>query len=180
MKPLSFFLLSAVSILYGTVFAQRTGSHSIHFTLPEVALIDVEPEGTSVTLTLGASTEAGLPVNSVTNNTKWINYSSAVPLNAQRHVTAQLSGSALPQGVELKLLAANAVGAGAGARGSSAGLITLSAVPQPIINGIGGAYTGNGINNGHRLTYILLITDFGQLSIGTTNVSVLFTLTDSQ
>ncbi|WP_435523978.1 hypothetical protein [Chryseobacterium indoltheticum] len=39
--------------------------------------------------------------------------------------------------------------------GTPAAQPTLSATDQTIISGIGSAYTGNGANNGHNLTYAL-------------------------
>lgn len=162
-----------------TAFAQTSATHPINFTLPEIALVDVEPEMQAITLSLINVNEAGAPINAVTDNSKWVNYTSAVPQFTNRSITAQLSGGTLPNGVVLTLTAANPSGSGSGTLGASAGTVTLSNTPVVIINGIGGAYTGNGVNNGHQLTYTLKITDLQNLTIGTTSLSVIFTLTDA-
>jgi hypothetical protein len=142
-----------------TVYSQSTVM--VNLTLPSVAKMDVEPNKNGFNLALTAPTEAGNGVTSqTTNSTKWINFTSAVSPCTSRTISANLSGTSLG-GLDLKMGIANYSGGGAGARGTSSSSIILTNSPQIIINGIGGAYTGNGINNGYKLTYSLNVTDFG-------------------
>lgn len=175
-------------ILFGLLFistpffAQTTGYSTINLTLPQIALVDIESaSGTAITLTLGNSGEAGMPpaYTGAINNNNWLNYTSAVPVNKTRKITAELTGGALPPGIGLKLNVGAYAGSGQGLRGSATGQISLTNTPAIIITGIGGAYTGEGPGNGHQLTYTLEIVDIEDLTIGTTNLSVLFTLSDA-
>jgi hypothetical protein len=141
-----------------TISAQdtNTDSHTITISIPEVALVDIEPSATkNLTLGFTAPTEAGDPIiPSTANTTLWLNYSSIKSVaDPTRNVTVSLN--AIIPGVDIHVTAAAATGAGAGTLGLSAGLLTLSAADQTIISGIGSAYTGNGANNGHNLTYAL-------------------------
>jgi hypothetical protein len=63
--------------------------------------------------------------------------------------------------------------------GKPIGKIALSSNPQRIINGIGGAYTGNGSKNGHALSYFLEISNVAELDFNTSNkIGVVFTFID--
>lgn len=175
--------LSVFSILLWCSFpslAQLTGSANTSVTLSEVAMMDIEPNNSAISLTLNSPSEAGLPVtNGVNANSKWINYSSAVSVGETRTISAQISTGSVPAGTIIQLTASG-ISTGAGTRGSSAGTINLSSSPQVIINGIGGSYTGTGVNNGHSLTYNLVIQNYSQLDNASTNVlSILFTISDN-
>ncbi|KFF73320.1 hypothetical protein HX13_21310 [Chryseobacterium sp. P1-3] len=142
----------------GNLYAQdtNTDNHTITISIPEVALVDIEPAATkNITLGFTAPTEAGNPiVASAANNTLWLNYSSVKSVaDPTRNVSVKLN--AIIPGIDIQVTAAAATGSGAGTLGTSAGLLTLSAADQTIISGIGSAYTGNGANNGHNLTYAL-------------------------
>ena len=91
----------------------------------------------------------------------------------------QASVSQLIPGVNIRIQAAAASGAGGGTLGTSAGQITLTTTPTTIISGIGGAYTGNGANNGHRLTISLVPGTYASLSAqANTTVSIVYTITE--
>ncbi|MGE8556830.1 MAG: hypothetical protein ACN6OB_23145 [Chryseobacterium jejuense] len=142
----------------GSLSAQdnNTDSHTITISVPEVAIVDIEPSATkNITLGFTAPTEAGNPIlPSAANNTLWLNYSTIKSeTKPSRRVTVKLN--AIIPGIDVHVTAAGPTGAGAGALGASAGLLTLSAADQTIISDIGSAYTGNGANNGHNLTYAL-------------------------
>jgi hypothetical protein len=63
----------------------------------------------------------------------------------------------------------------------------LSAADQTIISGIGSAYTGNGTNNGHNLTYALVagsgpggVANYADLlATATTSATVTYTISDN-
>lgn len=143
----------------GNLSAQdsNTDNHTITISVPDVALVDIEPAATkNITLGFTAPTEAGNPiVPSAANNTLWLNYSTIKSdTKPSRSVTVKLN--AIIPGIDVHVTAASATGAGGGAVGTAAGILTLSAADQTIISGIGSAYTGNGANNGHNLTYALV------------------------
>ncbi|MDW9379706.1 hypothetical protein [Chryseobacterium sp. JV558] len=144
--------------LSGNLSAQdlATDNHTVTISIPEVALVDIEPSATkNITLGFTAPTEAGNPIVPATaNTTLWLNYSSIKSVaDPTRNISVTMN--AVIPGVDLQVTAAGPTGAGAGTLGASTGLLTLSAANQTIISGIGSAYTGNGANNGHNLTYAL-------------------------
>lgn len=150
---------------------------SISVGLPEIALLDIEPNSSTITLELPSPQEAGDFVTTATSsNAKWINYTSAVALGNRRRVTAQLSSGTVPAGTSLKILASNSIG-GAGTLGSTTGTITLNSTPQTILTNIGGAFTENGSNRGHGLTYSLEVTNVELLDVSSSStVQITFTL----
>ncbi|UCA58058.1 MULTISPECIES: hypothetical protein [Chryseobacterium] len=174
----------------GNVNAQDTNTdgHTITISIPEVALVDIEPAATkNITLGFTAPTEAGSPIiPSAANNTLWLNYSSIKSdADPSRNVSVKLN--AVIPGVDVHVTAAAATGSGGGTLGTSAGLLTLSAADQTIISGIGSAYTGNGTNNGHNLTYALVagsgpggVANYADLlATATTSATVTYTISDN-
>ncbi|MGK6343846.1 hypothetical protein ACMGDK_16625 [Chryseobacterium sp. DT-3] len=157
-----------------TMFSQST----IAVTLPVVTLLDIEPTGT-FTLNFTAPTEAGQALTApAANTTKWVNYTSAIVSGGlTRRITASVN-QVIP-GVSIRLQAAAASGAGGGVLGTSSGLVTLSTTATNIITGIGGAFTGTGANNGHRLTISLAVNTYANLSARTnTPIVITYTITE--
>jgi len=131
--------------------------HDIVITIPEVALLDIEGNG-SYNLGVNAPTEAGNPVVfGSTINKLWINYSSIIGNSSDpsRSVSVVISSGNLPGGVDLKVQASNDAGNGGGSVGLPVSQLTLGSSPQTLISSIGSCYTGNGVGSGHQLTYIL-------------------------
>ncbi|WP_341227338.1 hypothetical protein [uncultured Arcticibacterium sp.] len=160
-----------------TIYGQSTVM--INLTLPSVAKMDVEPNKNGFNLALTAPSEAGNGItNQTTNSSKWINFTSAVTPGYTRAISANYSGTAL-SGLDIIMEIASHSGGGAGARGNSVSSIILSNSSQTIISGIGGAYTGNGINNGYNLTYSLDVTDFSLLRNASKSLTVVFTMSDN-
>lgn len=164
-------LLLAFFVLSGLFYSQT----NVTMTLPVVTLMDIEPTG-SFALNFTAPTEAGNAIGNPTPNTsKWINYTSAIaPGGLTRRITASVNK--VIAGVNIRVQAAAATGAGGGTLGTSAGIVTLSTTATTIISGIGGAYTGNGSNNGHLLTVSLTTNTYANL-IAQTNTAVVITYT---
>ncbi len=162
-------------------FGQFSASHAICVTIPEIAILDIEPNNATINLSLDAATEGGAAITpSRADASKWLNYTSAiVPNGASRAIAAQISGSNFPEGLQLYLEAGNYNGNGGGTLGKSTGKMALDSSPKTIINDIGRSYTGNGNNNGHQLTYSLAISDYEKLN-GNVNhqVVVIFTITE--
>lgn len=131
-------------------------THTITISVPEVALVDIEPAATkNIILGFTAPIEAGNPITPNTaNSTLWLNYSSIKSV-ADPTRTVSVSVNSIISGIDIHVTAAAATGSGGGLVGEPAAQLTLSATDQIIISGIGSAYTGNGANNGHNLTYAL-------------------------
>lgn len=156
-----------------------TASHTILFTIPHVAMVDIEG-GSSINLGLIGPTEAGMGmVGSTTNSSLWLNYSSTTNPSSSNSVMVKLDAT-LP-GLDLKVSASSDAGVGLGATGSPASTITLTTSEQNLITNIGTCYTGDGINNGHNITYSLQPNSYYQIehssSPGTTTIT--FTITNN-
>ena len=88
----------------------------------------------------------------------------------------------IPKGFILKLQASESIGNGAGQLGLPLQKVTLNNQPVDIISQIGSCYTGNGVQNGHLLTYHLELEDpntlYSQLSQEQSSINIVYTLTD--
>ena len=166
----------------------NTDNHTMTISVPEVALVDIEPAATkNITLGFSAPTEAGEPVvANAPNTTLWLNYSSIKSVaDPTRNVSVRLD--ALIPGIDIQLTAAAATGTGGGTLGTPSAQLTLSAADQTIVSGIGSAYTGNGANNGHNLTYALApgsgpggVAAYADLQAAETTVAtVTYTISDN-
>lgn len=166
----------------------NTDNHTITISIPEVAIVDIEPSATkNITLGFTAPTEAGQPLlPSASNTTLWLNYSSIKSVaDPTRNVTVKLD--AIIPGIDIHVTAAAATGAGAGKLGTPSAQLTLSAVDQTIVSEIGSAYTGNGTSNGHNLTYALVagsalggVAAYADLQATATTVAkVTYTISDN-
>ncbi|SFP25507.1 hypothetical protein SAMN04515674_102127 [Pseudarcicella hirudinis] len=177
----AFYTLYFMIMLVGSVMAQTTASASISFNLPSVGLLDLEPNNSAITLAMQSPTEAGraLTVPS-SNNTKWLNVTSSVAVGVTRKITAQISSGTLPAGLNLLLTVSAYSGSGSGTFGTAGSNLSLTTSAQNVVTGIGGAYTGNGANNGYNLTYSLQISNYGQLKHdASTSLTITYTLTDN-
>lgn len=151
-------LSSVFTFLSANMNAQQdtnTANHNIVIGVPNVALLDIE-SGTAnnnINMSFTVPTEAGLPITPVAdNNTLWLNYSSIKKTSTYSRTVAVSLGSVIP-GVSIKVTAAAHTGGGAGTFGLTTGQVTLTTAAQPILTGIGSAWTGDGNTNGHQLTY---------------------------
>ncbi|WP_343664306.1 hypothetical protein [Chryseobacterium mucoviscidosis] len=174
LKPL--FLLFLMISCY--LFSQTTGSRNIAVTLPVVTLMDIEPSG-AISLNYTAPNEGGNAITAPAANTsKWINYTSAIaPSGLSRRITASVNQT-IP-GIDIKIQAATASGSGGGTLGIPSAQITLTTVAQTVISGIGGAFTGNGSNNGHQLTVTLVTNNYSSLNArSNTPVIITYTITE--
>ncbi len=163
---------------------QAEGRNAVNVTLPPIALIDIEPAGQTIELAFDSPLQAGYPIvagAASMNNELWLNYTSAITANGpSRNVSAQIDAGNLPSGIRLKLVTGSYSGAGEGATGIPSGEISLSTVPQSCISGIRGAFTGDGVGNGHQLTYLLEIEEYGQLfAVPSADLVITYTITDN-
>ncbi len=169
-------LISSISLTFYAGASAQT--YSVSFTLPQVALMDIE-QATSINLDLIKPTEAGNRLTNPTNNTtKWLNYTSAVASGGTRSITASITQN-IP-GIDLKLQIAPATGSVADTLGTPSSQITLSTTPATIVSGIGGAYTGSGIGNGHQLTFsVSPNNNYTNLTASNNSLTVTYTITDN-
>ncbi len=162
---------------------QTTGSSNCSLTIPAIALLDIEPAGVPITLSMTPPTEAGNPLTigaGGTNNSKWINYTSALAAGAAtRSINVRVTSGSVPTGVSLKVQASTYSGTGAGVLGVPAGQVTVDNVARTVISGIGGCYTGDGVNRGHRLTYSISISNYSLLKFNqSSSLQITYTITD--
>lgn len=186
MKKIS--LTLALALAAGSfAFAQDDSddSHQISFSIPATSILDIEgPDGNSINFTPEAITEAGNAFNfNLSDNTLWLNYSNIKPTATDFRVVTVGMTNDLPTGMSLTVTAGADAGNGNGVKGTPAvAPITLvNGTTSTIITGIGSAYTGNGINNGHQLTYNLSFDDaeFQSLSADLNqSVTITYTITD--
>ncbi len=156
------------------VFAQ---SRNVDLTIPEVALLDIEPNTNDIEFVFQPPAEAGNPITVSPDNSKWINYSATIPTGGTaKFITVALDATIT--GMDINLVAGNAVG-GNGTLGTPTGNIVLSTTPTVLIQGIGGSSTGDGSANGHQLTFSLEPYGAGDLQANTNHsATVTYTISD--
>jgi len=178
MKVINSLAILISCLTFQFTYSQTTGNRTVSVTLPVVTLLDIEPSGT-IAMNFAAPTEAGQPIISpAANTTKWINYTSAIASGGlTRRVTASVN-QVIP-GVDIRLQAAAASGTGGGTLGTPTAQVTLTTTAVNIISGIGGAFTGNGTNNGHRLTLSLIVNTYANLTTrSNTPIVITYTITE--
>ena len=167
-----------------------TDSHDITISVPEVAIVDIEPSASKdITLTPTAPTEAGDPLSftTATNTTLWLNYSSIIgtTTEASRTISVAITSGTLPSGLDVTVQAAADAGTGDGTVGTPAGsALTLSGTGQNIVTAIGSCYTETPENNGHNLTYSLALEsggDYADLDFddNSSTITVTYTISDN-
>jgi hypothetical protein len=167
MKGISILAIGILLFVCRFSYAQtsNTKSHDITISIPEVALLDLKSSTSSSAIALNAiaPTEAGnsLDFSSATNSDIWLNYTSVIGSSKpSRKVSAFIEGT-IPEGVVINVTASNYTGNGRGRNGTPVGNVRLSNNMQDIVTNIGSCYTGNGPNNGHRLTYKMDLDNSG-------------------
>lgn len=191
MKLQKLFFASLIVLSANAAFAQDTNValHNVTINIPEVALLDLESAlGNDITLIGTAPTEAGNPMTfgpSATDATIWMNYSSIVgsTTDPTRNVSVAITNGTVPAGLKLTVLAAADAGNGGGTMGVVSPVLTLTGASQDIVTAVGSAYTGDGENNGHQLTYQLdyagTPTDYADLDFDNSDVlEITYTLSD--
>ncbi len=182
---------SVILILVLTGFGTKPGQAqtdegqiNVFFSIPEVALIDIESNsGNNINFTIIPSNESGssMVVNETSEEQLWINYSSALASSkTTRTIVAEIAQGNLPRGVTLYLEASSYTGSGNGELGQPTSKVSLSSQPVPIITGVGSCFTGDGVNNGHLLTFSVEVEDYSLLKPSEQSFfTVLYTITDN-
>ena len=188
-------ILSLLCITSLQMFAQPgnpifglTGETALNINFSPIAILDLETSAlnTDLNINLSPPSEAGAPIGSnplYSNNSIWLNYTCANPVVSSRHIEAHISSGTIPAGFELRLTVSSASGSGGGVRGTPAnvGDVVLTTTPLSIITGINTAYTGNGANNGHQLSFSLHYdnSQYGSISSQTiNNILITYTIVD--
>jgi hypothetical protein len=162
----------------------QNNDHVVTVVIPSVALLDLESNGSknfNASFIQPTPLEAGQRLTSPDHNASvWLNYSSILPASGIPSRSVTVAASTLIPGVSISVLAGTS-STGAGAKGTPTAAVTLSTTAQNIITGIGSSYTGNGVNYGHNLTYTFSSPDgnYGDLRVGSTPVTVTYTLVDN-
>lgn len=182
------FLIAGLFSVNGIAQDNSFTSHTVNVYVPDVAIMDLESySGTSISLSPLAPAEAGLALDfsAAKDNSIWINYTSIVGSASEpnRNISVQITGGQVPSGVDLTLESSSDAGMGEGTMGAPVSrAITLDNTPQKIITNIGSAFTGDGVNSGHNLTYQLNKKpgSFGQLDFDQNNtITISYTLSDN-
>lgn len=153
------------------------------FSIPEIALVDIEPSlNNALHFSIQPATEAGASpeIGEVSGETLWINYSSSlVGQNNARQIIAEIAQGSMPPGIDLFVEASPYSGSGDGMHGQPSGRVNITSQQQPVLTGIGNCFTGDGINNGHSLTFSAEITDYSKIrSVDLSEVTILYTISD--
>lgn len=180
-------LVTGLTICSISAIAQdkNTDSHAIDIKIPEVALLDIEAKSTTISMEGTSPTEAGnaLTFSEKPNTDLWLNYSSIIGnKETSRDVTVAVTKGEIPAGLKVLVTASKDAGKGKGTLGSPSNELTLSGSAQKIITGVGSCYTGNGIENGHNLSYVIKVDDesYGKLNYDNSgSIEVTYTLTDN-
>lgn len=153
--------------------------HTITVEVPQFAIIDIELDATTnIDMNFTKPLEAGLPIIApIDDSSLWLNYSSIVSSGNTNSITTKIND--LIPGIDVNVTAGSANG-GFGTLGTPTSTVTLSTSDQSVINDIGSAYTEDGINKGHNLTYNIVSTGtYGNIVADTHIVTVTYTITEN-
>lgn len=181
---IQFFILALLLFCSRSAIAQmESQTKNIRFSVPEIALLDIEPGLSSLEFELSPGlNNGGIPtIKQIGNEGIWLNYSSAVGKNqVSRSVKAHITAGSVPEGLEIYIEASGPSIYGSANQGKSTGKTKLSYSPTSIVTDIGDCYTGNGIQKGHEIYYTMEISDIGKISQKKqAEFTVTYTLTDN-
>ena len=155
----------------------------ISVTLPEISLINIKPDNATIILSAIKHDIAGEKIDFISNdnNSLWLNYTTSIAHERPfKNISAQIVSGKVPDGLALKLKISDYFGSGKGQFGIPISTIYLEIFPKIIMTDIGGCYTREGINNGHKLQYVLEVTDYKLLnSENSGTLTILYTLNDN-
>jgi len=178
MKFQTILLILFTSVMVNIGFSQTQSMHNVYFNLPEIALLDIEPNTNDIILEFDAPAEPGNELTPIAGDTKWINYTATLALaGTPKIITAQIASSTNIPGLNIELVVSSYNGNGKGVLGTSVGSINLSTTAQTIISGIGGCFTRSGANKGHEVEYNATISDYSIFEVPTTpNMEIIYTI----
>ncbi|MCD4680517.1 MAG: hypothetical protein K8S00_09030 [Bacteroidales bacterium] len=133
---------------------------------------------TPIYMDLTPSYHAGLQKQIIKDDSQWLNYTTLVhPSEPSFSITVEIASGRIPEGLELQIEASTYTGMSKSKPGTPTGKITVTHMPRVLINNISTFYTGSARNEGHKLTFSFIITDYSKLLSGTTTIYVLYTIT---
>jgi len=157
----------------------NTSSHQVEVVVDARSVIDIEGDK-DVQLELRNTTNtAGLSIG--LNNTPfniWLNYSAVKSSPSSSH-SIRVSSDKEILGVNLYVRVRSATGSGKGELGVTQNIpYRISKKPTFVITNIGTAYTGDGVGNGHKLTYEATLdkVSYQDLTQGSTRVVITYTI----
>ncbi|AWV97395.1 hypothetical protein [Arcticibacterium luteifluviistationis] len=178
--------MKKILILYLLILVQgKLSAQTNHeFTLPEIVLMGIEPDNSSITLELDSPGEAGsMNLSKVLTAAKRIIYTSALPEFDTRIITAEKGYGTIPVGTKFYIKASNCslvlgigneLGVGTGGEFLE---IPKTGEAITIISGIGSSFTGTGEGSGHDIDYKLEVTEMADLRATVSeNISIVFTI----
>src|ERR1035437_11000911 len=121
----------------------------------------------TTTFDMSAIIAAGNHIETVIDNTQWMNYSFTVsPSDPPGMITVSIASGDIPPGMEIYIQAGYENGFGHGKAGKPTGKIKLDHIPNVLINDIGTSSTGNGKHKGHQINISIMITDYALIQPG--------------
>ncbi len=157
--------------------------------IPEVAILDLEASsGTNISLIVDVPDEAGtmIDLTAARDSSIWLNYSSVRgrPGEPNRSVYAKITSGSVPSGLRLRVKPLAYSGSGDGDLGVPAGNNgkVLNSNDRRIIKNIKTCYTGDGVNNGHQLVYLLEFRNnqYNRIDFDDSgSLSIMYTISDN-
>lgn len=151
--------------------------------IPEISLVNIVPEDNLVVFDINNLSNPGekIEYTSSSNSKLWLNYTSSnSPETPSKNLSVQIISGFIPKGLELKIKLSEYAGSGYGKFGFPSNGIFLKEYPQIILSDIGGCFTNKGVNNGHRIEYILVVSNFKLLdATNSSTLNIVYTLTDN-
>lgn len=167
-----------------SALSQGEDTYSIYFSVPEIAILDIEPEiNNSIEFSLEAASEPGgePDIQKNSNKTLWINYSSALSSGQnKRNIKAQITNGTIPDGVSLFMEISDYTGTTHLNHGNSSGRIKIDGIQKTIISNIGNCFTGDGTGYGHEIDFSIEISSISEIAASDQNeFTVMYTISDN-
>ena len=182
MKTKVLLFLFAFSFIAQLLLAQKTGLffHTITFRFPQLADINLVSNSKNTTKIKKRNNN----VLEFGKSNLWLNYHSIISTSIEpsKNIWAQLTKGSLDPKLTLSIIASKDLGNGNGVIGKpiKTPIILSRTIARKIIDDIGIAHTGEGVNQGHQLTY--LITSEKRLNnlnnISNNSLTITYTLFD--
>lgn len=160
------YLYILITLCFNSIHVKGQDNDNLDFDIEikEISLVNIVPNKV-ISFDISVASTVGEEFPMRYDNSKWLNYTSThSPYSPLKIIKAHIGGGPLPKGIALFLKLGPASGYGDGNLGHPAPEITLSNSPQTVLTSIGGAYTGRGKYNGHRLNYSVKILNYNKLT----------------
>lgn len=163
MKLVFYIQLLLLTTTFNILKGQDNDDIDLSIEIKEISLVNVVPNKViSFDISVASTVGEEFPIRY--DSSKWLNYTSThSTFSPLKLIKAHVGGGTLPEGVALYLKVDHASGYGDGSLGIPSSEIKLDNSPQTVLTSIGGAYTGRGKYNGHRLNYSVKILDYDKL-----------------